>query len=574
MMQHREATLILLVLLLSACSTEVDQTVHPPTLILTGSPEVSSNLGSTLSLPTSTSMPAPSKTPAPSPTPAPSSTPLDRPAPQIPVLRLPPSAIARLGTGEFRYIRIYKESGIWSVNLAGQDYFFDLRTFEQMEDQISTEDLDEHFINPGMSCPSTSEDGRYMAVSGNQRDVVNVLEVSTQEVIFVFQTEPVPGGWIECFSFSPGNNYLIGFSGISGALDAPRGDNKAYLWSLDTGMEVAILEHQNVVRSAEWSPDGQFIATGTGLYSGQGEVALWDGQTGKLIQYWDGLEAEVSVVRWSMDGNYLAAGIESLEPRGLSVDERPLGALIVWNVGDKKEVIHQPVAVNGLAWLEDGKLFASSNNEIGLWDGKAGVLLEHLNTLPAIAEAYWSPDGNKVVTTFFSPVQSPIHWDLSTGEYREIPAQDIPDDWLLHTSRERHYNGTLITSQTFSTSQNSARVQIQEESIYSNQVTIVDAENGATLFTKHIGGVGIYSAGFSPDGMRFAVGVGAPMCMGCEIFTNEYENYILLIDWSTGISWQLKGHISWVTNLLWFGDSTKLMSLSQDGTVIIWNTLP
>jgi WD40 repeat protein len=153
----------------------------------------------------------------------------------------------------------------------------------------------------GVLCAALSRDGRMLATGGMDK-AVRRWDVDTgQELLYV----PLPSrpeknsehrGPVECVAFSPDGRTLA-----TGGWDG-----EVRLWDAQTGRGLAtLIGHAARVCSVAFSPDGQTLASaGFG-----GEVRLWDAQTGRVQ---GGLRAnelgDAYSVTFSPDGRALVAG--------------------------------------------------------------------------------------------------------------------------------------------------------------------------------------------------------------------------------------------------------------------------
>lgn len=138
-------------------------------------------------------------------------------------------------------------------------------------------------------------------------------------------------------------------------------------------MELATPESHGGFFGFTFSPDGMYVAGGTGLVTGfsseplGGEVLLWNAQTGELVQTLGNIGASANWLAFSADGTRLAAAAKGA------------GLVKIWNVADQSliqtfELGGIPHSQNGffplMALSLDGQLFVSVlQDEISLGRG-------------------------------------------------------------------------------------------------------------------------------------------------------------------------------------------------------------
>ena len=177
------------------------------------------------------------------------------------------------------------------------------------------------------------------------------------------------------------------------------------LWDANTGTLRNTLEHPTHVSSVAFSPDGNTIASGTGLrgHSG-GTVHLWDANTGTLLNTLEHRYV-VESVAFSPDGNTLASGGQD--------------GILLWdaNTGTLRDTLHTGgYVVNSVAFSPDGNIIASGNSDetVRLWDANTGTLLDTLTEHEGIVYSVaFSPDGNIIASA--SGDRTVRLWDVNTG---------------------------------------------------------------------------------------------------------------------------------------------------------------
>lgn len=195
-----------------------------------------------------------------------------------------------------------------------------------------------------------------------------------------------------------------------------------YILNAQTGETVRTFSAGDgkLLRSSAWSPDGSKI--GTGLAS-NGEVSIWDYQTGNLITKLSLALNKVDSVGlndtgWSPDGSkFSAAGGDAM---GNAICQ-------VWETSDWQPLYsvypESPADCWDMEWSPDSTrlLVTSGNDDQGakdttarILDGKTGKeLLVLAGHTKQITKGSWSPNGKRVAT--FSSDGTIRIWDATTG---------------------------------------------------------------------------------------------------------------------------------------------------------------
>ena len=224
---------------------------------------------------------------------------------------------------------------------------------------------------------------------------------------------------VNSVAFSPDGQTLASGSGslLSGSLR---------LWDANTGVQLREFTASRIrglslspigltgtrgpesfVNSVAFSPDGQTLASGSGI-GFSGYLRLWDTNTGALLRELirDALDP-VNSVAFSPDGQTLASGSDDTVRLWNANTGESLGIL----TGHTEEV-------NSVAFSPDGQTFASGSddNTVRLWDANTG---EYLRTLTGHTEEVnsvaFSPDGQTFASG--SDDNTVRLWDANTGEY-------------------------------------------------------------------------------------------------------------------------------------------------------------
>jgi len=131
--------------------------------------------------------------------------------------------------------------------------------------------------------------------------------------------------------------------------------------------------HDGEVACVAWSPDGRWLASGSGGCGG-GELFVWEVQSRECLQALVGQPALVSAVTWDQSGNQLISGGSD-------------GRLCWWEVHSGKCLLERQ-AHEGRIWSlkqsPNGLCLASSGDDstIQLWELKRAQLVRTLRSLP------------------------------------------------------------------------------------------------------------------------------------------------------------------------------------------------
>mgnify|MGYP001337884424 CR=1 FL=1 len=178
--------------------------------------------------------------------------------------------------------------------------------------------------------------------------------------------------------------------------------------------------HTDYVRSLDWAPDGQRLASG----SNDSTVRLWDAQ-GCSARTSASLSSEVTYVRWSPDGKLLGANTNHLSGMvwdvsgGSPVELTPTFSRVNW-LSDSAHILTSAIILDvrtgsptgmlsedgiNTAAIDQadaygGRLAGASGAGIQIWEPGAGGMYQRVMTIaPERAFSYveWSPDGSQVL---------------------------------------------------------------------------------------------------------------------------------------------------------------------------------
>jgi WD40 repeat protein/serine/threonine protein kinase len=286
--------------------------------------------------------------------------------------------------------------------------------------------------------------------------------------------------WVNAVCWSPDGQYIA-----SGSRD-----NSVQVWETTTGVLAREHPHNASVLAVAWAPDGTRIASGGQDYGVQVWSALGSGPT---VAYTGHLDAVTSLA-WSPDSTHIASASDDYTVQVWSASNPGQGSAINYN--------RHTQAVNSVAWAPSATALiasASADQTIQIWDPLTGASVHsyHDPNQAGVTSVAWSPDGASVLS----------------GD-----AVGVAETWLL--------------------------------------------SSGQAALTKKGAANAITSVAWSPDGKYIAAAGAYP------------QGIVSVWDAITGAStYVYTGHNGEVRTIAWSPDSTRIASGGVDGTVQVWQAV-
>lgn len=371
-----------------------------------------------------------------------------------------------------------------------------------------------------------SPDGRFL-VPAAYNGKLSVWDLASGKVV---RTIPMPGRTADVL-FTPDGRSIVA---------ASREDDAPLIRFIDfeTGRVGLALNHSNMLADIAITRDGRWLASG----KGGGEVRLWELPAGRLVRLLQATEKKgiVEAVAFSPDGRILAAAVNNI----VYLWERASGRLLHRLTGINE-------SVNSLAFSPDGEELASGSADAAIrqWRVRDGKLKRLIGQ---------RPPGMPVTSLAFSPDGRYEAQGTANGRLRVWNAQE---GTFVH---ERLGHEGAISSLAFTTDNTwlcsggaDRKMRVWQPGNGSLSAVYPNFDRGDGMGTLAVGG--------SKSWVATATGP-----WGGAESDSSIKLWLVMFDRPVRV---LQGHRAEVRSVAYGPRSDLLASLSDDGTIKLWNSV-
>ena len=305
-----------------------------------------------------------------------------------------------------------------------------------------------------------------------------------------------------------------------------------------------LVGHSSGVKSCGVSPDGQLIVSA----SDDGEVLVWEAESGKIIRVRKGHLASVNGCIFCPNGDLMIAPIEDKEVR--------IGEVEVLDArsGEIKSTLKgHRASVNGCVFSPNGDLIASASDDrtIKVW-GPSGNLLRTFEGHSApVNGCVFSPNGKRIVSA--SDDGTLKVWDTELSDALPTPTGHL--DVVRGCSISA--DGNLIASASFD-----------------HTIKVWDANTGRVMHSLIGHRDSVNSCAFNPSG-EVLVSASSDATLAVWSVTSGAQMFTLeTVTIKDGVSSQKadkpKGHSDAVNDCCFSPDGKSIVSASSDHTLKLW----
>jgi WD40 repeat protein len=322
---------------------------------------------------------------------------------------------------------------------------------------------------------------------------------------------------IAALAFSP-NGQLIAATG-------ERTGEICFWRASDSQLSFICEGHKSLVNSVVFSPDGQFLASG----SDDKTIRIWDIDNGQCISTLEGHDSAVLAIDFHRNNCLIASGSQDHNIK-------------IWNIINKdcrQTLRGHENWVQSVAFSPDGNLLASGSedNTVKIWDVETGQCIQTLSGHTAgIWSATFCSSDSRVVASGSEDYSIKI-WDIQTGQ-------------CLKTL-EGHTN--WVRALSFDPNR-----QILASSSEDATIRIWDLNTGSCLKTLQGHISWIHSISFSPDGKVLASGSSDHTIRLWNVLQGQCERTLV-------------GYVNWIWTVAFGPDSQTLASAGEDCAIRLWN---